>query len=38
MGNIPAHIGGIPNDIMGMLVTSSVGETPLDTNRNFMQL
>ena len=24
----PAHIGGIPNDVMGVPVTSSVGETP----------
>ena len=31
MGNTPVHIRGIPNDVMGVPVMSSVGETPLNT-------
>ena len=34
--NTPAHIGGIPNDVMGMAMTPSVGETPLNTSRGFI--
>ena len=31
MGNTLVYIEGIPNDVMGVPVKSSVGETPLDT-------
>ena len=36
MGNTAAHIGGIPDDVMEVPVMSSVGETPLGTNGEFM--
>ena len=36
MKNITVHIGGIPDNVMGVPVMSSVGETPLNTKREFM--
>ena len=35
IGNIRAHIRGDPNDVMGVPVTSSIGKTPLNTNKEF---
>ena len=38
MENTPVYIGEIPDDVMGVPVTSSVGETPLDTKWEFIKL
>ena len=38
MWNTPAHIRENPNDVKGVPVMSSVGETLLNANRELIQL